>query len=354
MILYTSGTTGTPKGAELTHANLRSNVEVSAALFDLDDGRRDARRAAAVPLLRPDVRAERDDRRRRHADADPALRPGQGAGDHRARQGHGLRGRADDVRARCSTTPTRDDVDTSSLRVCVSGGAAMPVEVMRGFEEKFGCKVLEGYGLSRDLAGRLVQPPRQGAQARLDRHADRGRRDEGRRRRRQGGRRRARSARSSSSGHNVMKGYWNKRRRDRGGDRRTAGSTPATWPRSTRTATSSSSTARRSMIIRGGYNVYPREIEEVLYEHPAVREAAVIGVPHDELGEEVGAAVALKDGEDVRRGDAARLRQGARSRPTSTRARSGSSTSCPRARPARSSSARSRSRRRPSRRPSSW
>jgi long-chain acyl-CoA synthetase len=53
---------------------------------------------------------------------------------------------------------------------------------------------------------------------------------------------------------------------------------------------------KKDMIIRGGYNVYPREIEEVLYEHPAVREAAVVGVPHDELGEEIGAAVALKDG----------------------------------------------------------
>jgi long-chain acyl-CoA synthetase len=56
---------------------------------------------------------------------------------------------------------------------------------------------------------------------------------------------------------------------------------------------------KKELIIRGGYNVYPREIEEVLYEHPAVQEAAVIGVPHDELGEEVGAAVVLKDGESV-------------------------------------------------------
>jgi long-chain acyl-CoA synthetase len=53
------------------------------------------------------------------------------------------------------------------------------------------------------------------------------------------------------------------------------------------------------MIIRGGYNVYPREIEEVLYEHPAVAEAAVIGMPHDSLGEEVGAAVALKKDAEV-------------------------------------------------------
>ena len=56
---------------------------------------------------------------------------------------------------------------------------------------------------------------------------------------------------------------------------------------------------KKDMIIRGGYNVYPREIEEVLYEHPAVSEAAVVGVPDEKMGEEVGAAVALKAGEDV-------------------------------------------------------
>jgi long-chain acyl-CoA synthetase len=52
-------------------------------------------------------------------------------------------------------------------------------------------------------------------------------------------------------------------------------------------------------VIRGGFNIYPREIEEVLYEHPAVREAAVIGVPHESLGEEVAAAVALKSEADA-------------------------------------------------------
>jgi long-chain acyl-CoA synthetase len=56
---------------------------------------------------------------------------------------------------------------------------------------------------------------------------------------------------------------------------------------------------KKDLIIRGGYNVYPREIEEVLYEHPAVAEAAVIGLPHPALGEEVAAAVALKPGADI-------------------------------------------------------
>ena len=53
------------------------------------------------------------------------------------------------------------------------------------------------------------------------------------------------------------------------------------------------------MIIRGGYNVYPREVEELLYEHPAIREAAVLAVPHDEWGEEVGAAVVLEPGAEA-------------------------------------------------------
>ncbi|MEA2430776.1 MAG: long-chain acyl-CoA synthetase, partial [Thermoleophilaceae bacterium] len=56
---------------------------------------------------------------------------------------------------------------------------------------------------------------------------------------------------------------------------------------------------KKDMIIRGGFNVYPRELEEVLYEHPAVAEAAVIGIEHESLGEEVAAAVALKQGQEA-------------------------------------------------------
>ena len=105
---------------------------------------------------------------------------------------------------------------------------------------------------------------------------------------------------------------------------------------------------KKELIIRGGYNVYPREIEEVFHEHPAVREVAVIGIPHAELGEEVGAAVALKPGRRRRRRDAR-----SSSRPgwprTNTRATFGWSTSSPRARRGRSSSVRSRPLSRPRR-----
>jgi len=96
-------------------------------------------------------------------------------------------------------------------------------------------------------------------------------------------------------GHNVMKGYWRK-------PEETAQAIQDGWFRSGDLGKVDEDgyfvivDRKKDMIIRGGYNVYPREIEEVLYEHPAVAEAAVIGLPHPALGEEVGAAVALKPG----------------------------------------------------------
>src|ERR1700721_1140998 len=95
-------------------------------------------------------------------------------------------------------------------------------------------------------------------------------------------------------GHNVMKGYWNLP------DATTATITAEGWLNTGDVGRIDEDgyfyivDRTKDMIIRGGYNVYPREIEEVLYEHPPVPEAAVIGIPHDSLGEEVGAAVALK------------------------------------------------------------
>ena len=96
-------------------------------------------------------------------------------------------------------------------------------------------------------------------------------------------------------GHNVMKGYWNK-------PEATAEAITDGWFRTGDMAKMDSDgyyfivDRKKDLIIRGGYNVCPREIEEVLHEHPAVAEVAVIGLPHAELGEEVGAAVALKPG----------------------------------------------------------
>ena len=145
-------------------------------------------------------------------------------------------------------------------------------------------------------------------------------------------------------GENVMKGYW-------GREEDTAEAITDGWFRSGDMAKQDEDgyffivDRKKDLIIRGGYNVYPREVEEALYEHEAVAEVAVIGIPHDSLGEEVGAAVALKPGEKVSEED---LQRSPRSGwpPTSTPAPCGSSTSCPRAPPARSCAARSAPRRR--------
>ncbi|HEV8172553.1 MAG TPA: AMP-binding protein, partial [Actinoplanes sp.] len=183
------------------------------------------------------------------------------------------------------------------LRLCVSGGAALPVEVMRGFEESFGCMILEGYGLSETSpvasfnhpdrvrkAGSIGTPIR-GVEMRLidEWGKDVPVGDVGE---------------IAIRGHNVMKGYWRR-------DDATAEAIPDGWFRSGDLARVDDDgyffivDRRKDLIIRGGYNVYPREIEEVLYEHPSVVEAAVIGVPDAALGEEVGAAVVVKPGETV-------------------------------------------------------
>jgi long-chain acyl-CoA synthetase len=190
--------------------------------------------------------------------------------------------------------PGRADYDTSSLRMCISGGAALPVEVLRGFEEAFGVPVLEGYGLSEtspvasfNHPGRERKPGSIGTPIRdvqmsvvdkEDHEVPQGEVGE-----------------IVIRGPNVMKGYWQR-------PEATAEALAGGWFHTGDLARVDSGgyffivDRKKDLIIRGGYNVYPREIEEVLYEHPAVAEAAVIGLPHPALGEEVGAAVALKPG----------------------------------------------------------
>src|SRR6202035_1836804 len=167
----------------------------------------------------------------------------------------------------------------------------------RGFEEKFGCVILEGYGLSEtspvasfNLPDRERKPgsigvPVEGVQMRLvddlGQPSPEGEIGE-----------------IAIKGPNVMKGYLGK-------PEATAEAITDGWFRSGDLAKVDEDgyfyivDRKKDLIIRGGYNVYPREIEEVLHEHRAVAEVAVIGIPHDSLGEEVGAAVALKKGSAV-------------------------------------------------------
>jgi long-chain acyl-CoA synthetase len=296
VILYTSGTTGTPKGAELTHENLLRNAEIARGLFDLGS---EAVTLGALPLF--------------HSF-------GQTCGLNATIGGGGTLtliprfdpGKALEIIQRDKVNvfegvPTmysamlhhaeRDKFDTSSIELCGSGGSAMPVEVLRGFEDAFGCKVLEGYGLSetspvasfnhrdRDRKPGSIGTPVTGVEMKVV-DEDGNEVPEGE------------VGEIVIRGHNVMKGYWNR-------PDATAETIIDGWLHTGDMAKVDEDgyffivDRKKDMIIRGGYNVYPREIEEVLYEHPAVREVAVVGLPHDDLGEEVGAAVVLKDGADA-------------------------------------------------------
>jgi long-chain acyl-CoA synthetase len=296
VILYTSGTTGRPKGAELTHDNLRRNVDVAVRLFDLGVG--DVI-FAGLPLFHSFGQT---------CTMNAAVACGATItllprfDPHRAleiiqRDECAVFEGVPTMYGALLHHPDRADFDVSCLRVCASGGASMPVEVLRGFEEAFGCKVLEGYGLSetspvasfnhpdRERKAGSIGTPIDGVQFKLvDEDGEQVATGE--------------VGEILIKGHNVMKGYWKQ-------PEATAEAIKDGWFATGDMAKVDDDgyyfivDRKKELIIRGGYNVYPREIEEVLYEHPGVREVAVVGVPHESLGEEVGAAVALKDGADV-------------------------------------------------------
>ena len=158
--------------------------------------------------------------------------------------------------------------------------------------------MLEGYGLSETSPVASFNHPGPAAQGRFDRHPVRGvemRVVDGNRVEAPQGE----VGEIAIRGHNIMKGYWNSPDATAEAIRPTAGSTPAISGRVDEDGYFFIVDRKKDLIIRGGYNVYPREIEEVLYEHPDVAEAAVIGVPHSRLGEEAAAAVALKPGSTI-------------------------------------------------------
>jgi long-chain acyl-CoA synthetase len=298
VILYTSGTTGTPKGAELTHANLSRNCEVAAQVFGglspedtllgalplfhsfgqtctMNAAIANGAQVTLIPRFEPDKALAILDRDRVTVFMGvPTMY---------------------NAMLHCES---REGADLSTLRLCVSGGSSLPVELMRGFEQAFDCIILEGYGLSetspvasfnhpdRERKPGSIGTPIAGVEMKLvdDDGNDVPAGEVGE---------------IVIRGHNVMKGYWE--RPDASAD----AINDDGWFHSGDMAKLDDEgyffivDRKKELIIRGGYNVYPREVEEVLYEHPAVREAAVVGVPDEHFGEEVGAAVALKQGEQV-------------------------------------------------------
>ncbi len=296
VIIYTSGTTGTPKGATLTHSNLVAGADVARELVDAGP---DWVGVATLPMfhvfglnsvLNVSVRS------RGLITMVPRFEPGKVLEVIERDHANSFAG-VPTMYSALLHHPERERYDTSSLDLCVSGGSAMPVEVLRGFDEAFGAKVLEGYGLSettgmgtfntqdRERKPGSIGVPVGGTEIKLfdddDNEVPEGEPGE-----------------LAMRGPFVMKGYWNK-------DDATRDVMRDGWFHTGDIASKDEDgyffivDRKKDLIIRGGYNVYPRELEEVLYGHPAVREAAVLGVPHDSLGEEVGAAVVLKEGEQA-------------------------------------------------------
>ncbi|MGH3424376.1 MAG: long-chain-fatty-acid--CoA ligase [Nocardioidaceae bacterium] len=306
VILYTSGTTGQPKGAELTHSNMVLNATGQPRLFGYHPDGHDTY-LCALPLF--------------HSFGQTViLNAGFGLGGTLVMLPRfepqaalslmqtekvsffagvptmywGLLGALADL-------PDGMHVDVEALahnlRVAVSGGSSLPVEIIHDFRTRFGVQIKEGYGLSETSPVATFLPsghdPRPGSigtaiwgvECRLvDSEWNET----------PGGE----VGEIAIRGHNIMKGYYKR-------PEATAAVMNDGWFRTGDLATKDEDgfyfivDRAKDMIIRGGFNVYPREVEEVLMSHPAVSLVAVIGVPHESHGEEVKAYVIKNAGDST-------------------------------------------------------
>ncbi|MEU4452442.1 long-chain fatty acid--CoA ligase [Nocardioides sp. NPDC023903] len=307
VILYTSGTTGKPKGAELSHRNVYHNSRGADLLYGADEERPDTY-LCVLPLF--------------HSFGQVVLQNGALAfGGTLVLQARFEPHAALELMQTHKVTffggvPTMywallnaldDNVDVTrlpaDLRVAVAGGSALPAEIHRRFRERFGVTILEGYGLSETAAiasfARRGEEPRvgsvgvpiDGVQMKLI-STDWSDTADGP----------DAIGEIAIRGDNVMKGYYNR-------PEATAEAIRDGWFRSGDLARKDEDgfyyivDRSKDMIIRGGFNVYPREIEDALMQHPAVSLVAVIGVPHPSHGEEVKAFVVRYAGETTTEAD---------------------------------------------------
>jgi len=301
VVLYTSGTTGQPKGAELTHSNMVHNALLAGRTFGTAE--HDVH-LIALPLFHSFGQSVQMNAGLLGG-ATLVLLPRFGAEQALA----AMQAERVTFFAGVPTmyhalldSPAAGQFDLAGiaarLRVAVSGGAALPAEVMRRFEHRFGVPILEGYGLSETSPvatfNRIDRPRRPGSiglpvwgvevQIRAEGGGEAGVGQPGE---------------IVIRGHNVMKGYL-------GRPEATAEAIDADgWFRTGDIGTRDADgylyvvDRKKDMIIRGGFNVYPRELEEVLLTHPQVSMAAVVGVPHPTHGEEVKAFVVRVPGASV-------------------------------------------------------
>jgi long-chain acyl-CoA synthetase len=303
VILYTSGTTGQPKGAELTHSNMVHNALLANRLFGLHP--HDVH-LVALPLFHSfgqSVQMNAGFATGATIVMLPRFDAGQALSLMEQEGVTFFAGVPTMYHAllNCEDVPDIGNI-AARLRVAVSGGAALPAEVMRRFEDRFTVPILEGYGLSETSPvatfNRVDRPrrpgsvglPAWGVQVRIltgdGRSAAPGEPGE-----------------VAIRGHNVMKGYFRR-------PEATAEAIDADgWFRTGDIGVLDSDgylsivDRKKDLIIRGGFNVYPRELEEVLLTHPEVSLAAVVGVPHHSHGEEVKAFVVRVPGAALTEGE---------------------------------------------------
>ena len=303
-ILYTSGTTGQPKGAELTHLNLWSNIVTTYSIhlpeLDFTDGQQKTV-LITLPLFHTTgqtVQMNTNIYAGNRVVLLPRFDP-QATLDTMVKERVNFWVGVPTMYWALLKFAGETGYDISrikeNMKVCTSGGAPMPVEVMKEFQDKFGVRVMEGYGLSETspLAtfNHFEKPSKPGTVGQAifgveikcvdddDVEVPRGQRGE-----------------VVIRGTNVMKGYYKR-------PEATAEAFRNGWFHSGDIGIMDEEgylaivDRKKDMILRGGYNIYPRELEEVIMTHPAVSLVAVIGVPDEKMGEEAKAYVVLKEGQ---------------------------------------------------------
>jgi long-chain acyl-CoA synthetase len=292
VIFYTSGTTGRPKGAVLTHFNLVMNATVNA--FDANETRGDDRILGCLPLFHvfgQTVSMNTTFRAGATLVLQPQFDPAGALDLIREHEITMVNGVPTMYIRMLEAAP--DGLDVPSLRLCVSGGAALPVAVLERFHARFGAEIYEGYGLSETSPTATVNQPHRGTRAGTVGHpvwgveveiADAAIDDRiellgpGQ------------DGEVVVRGHNVFAGYLDD-------PRATAAAVVDGWFRTGDIGRKDDEgylsivDRKKDLIIRNGYNIYPREVEELLIRHPSVAQVAVIGIPDHERGEEVCAVV---------------------------------------------------------------
>ncbi|MDQ4140125.1 MAG: long-chain fatty acid--CoA ligase [Bacteroidota bacterium] len=296
VIVYTSGTTGKPKGAQLTHSNLAFNAIVSTDLFKMTSADRTIIVLPLFHIFAMTCLMNAVVYRAAHGILLPKFDAETVFGLLQKHEISIFVGVPTMYWALLHYTNDNFDYDkiAQNMRLAVSGGAALPVRVLEDFQKRFNVPILEGYGMSEGspvvtfnqievgTKPGSIGTPVWGVEVKLvdekDQEVPVGQKGE-----------------LLYRGHNVMKGYYNKPAETeevlRGG-----------WMHSGDVAIKDEDgfyyivDRTKDIIIRSGLNVYPREIEEVLMKHEAVSLVAVIGVPNEKLGEEIKAFVVLKEG----------------------------------------------------------